>query len=242
MSLKSKIEWTENSWNPITGCSKFSEGCKYCYAEKLANRLQAMGQSKYANGFNVTIHEKSFKEPLSWKKPSTIFVCSMSDLFHENVDFVTITRIFDVMRHADWHIFQIVTKRSSRLAEYACNIIWPKNVWAGVTVESFRHINRIEHLKNVPAAVRFISFEPLLTAIPHLDLTGIEWVITGGESGVNPRPIKEEWVKSIRNNCMEYDVPFFFKQWGGKNKKLAGRLLEGREWNGYPKLSVASIG
>lgn len=234
MALKSKIEWTENSWNPVTGCDKYSAGCKNCYAEKMANRLYAMGQNKYKNKFQVTLHEDSLEEPLKWKKPSKIFVCSMSDIFHKDVPFEFIDKIFKIMHQADWHIFQILTKRSDRLFEYSTRILWPKNVWAGVTVEHKDYISRIDDLKQVQVPVKFISFEPLLSKIPYIDLKDIQWVICGGESGPHAREINIDWVRGIRDMAVNQNIPFLFKQWGGINKKKTGRLLDGKEWLELP--------
>lgn len=234
MALKSKIEWTENSWNPVTGCDKYSAGCKNCYAEKMANRLYTMGQNKYKNKFQVTLHEDSLEEPLKWKKPSKIFVCSMSDIFHKDVPFEFVDKIFKIMHQADWHIFQILTKRSDRLFEYSTRILWPKNVWAGVTVEHKDYISRIEDLRAVKAPVKFISFEPLLSEIPYINLKGIQWVICGGESGPHAREINADWVRGIRDMAVNQNIPFLFKQWGGINKKKAGRLLDGKEWLEMP--------
>ena len=234
MALKSKIEWTENSWNPVTECDKYSAGCKNCYAEKMANRLYTMGQNKYKNKFQVTLHEDSLEEPLKWKKPSKIFVCSMSDIFHKDVPFEFVDKIFKIMHQADWHIFQILTKRSDRLFEYSTRILWPKNVWAGVTVEHKDYISRIEDLRAVKAPVKFISFEPLLSEIPYINLKGIQWVICGGESGPHAREINADWVRGIRDMAVNQNIPFLFKQWGGINKKKAGRLLDGKEWLEMP--------
>lgn len=235
MALKSKIEWTENSWNPVTGCDKYSAGCKNCYAEKMANRLYAMGQAKYKNKFQVTLHEQSLNEPLNWKKPSKIFVCSMSDIFHKDVPFEFVDKIFNTMKQADWHIFQILTKRSDRLLEYSTRILWPTNVWAGVTVEHKDYISRIEDLRAVKAPVKFISFEPLLSEIPYTDLKDIQWVICGGESGPHAREVNADWVRGIRDMTVNQNIPFLFKQWGGVNKKKTGRLLDNKEWLEMPE-------
>ena len=235
MALKSKIEWTENSWNPVTGCDKYSAGCKNCYAEKMANRLYAMGQAKYKNKFQVTLHEQSLNEPLNWKKPSKIFVCSMSDIFHKDVPFEFVDKIFNTMKQADWHIFQVLTKRSDRLLEYSKRTLWPKNVWAGVTVEHKDYISRIEDLRAVKAPVKFISFEPLLSEMPYTDLKGIQWVICGGESGPHAREVNADWVRGIRDMAVNQNIQFLFKQWGGTNKKKTGRLLDGREWLDMPE-------
>lgn len=229
-----KIEWTESTWNPVTGCSEISAGCKNCYAKRMALRLQAMGQSNYRNGFKVTCHPKSLDLPLSWKKPQMIFVNSMSDLFHIKVPCEFITKIFDIMSQTPQHIYQFLTKRAERLAELSDSMPWSKNVWAGVTVEATEYKYRIELLRQTKANVKFLSLEPLLQDIGELDLTGIDWVITGGESGPSARPIEADWVRNIREQCIEQNVPFFFKQWGGFNKKKNGRALDGKEWDQIP--------
>lgn len=231
---RSNIEWTESTWNPITGCTKISPGCKHCYAERMAKRLQAMGQNNYRNGFKVTLHEDMLSRPLFWKKPQTIFVNSMSDLFHQSVPLEFIQRVFDVMERAYWHNFQVLTKRSERLSKLNNEFKWPENVWMGVSVENVDYMYRIDDLKKTDAFVKFLSLEPLIGPLPNLDLTNIDWVIVGGESGPGARPIKEEWVLDIRDQCISAQVPFFFKQWGGKNKKKAGRELQGKTWNQMP--------
>jgi protein gp37 len=235
----SKIEWTEATWNPVTGCTKISAGCKNCYAERMAKRLQAMGQANYANGFELTIHPHVLEYPLGWKKPQVIFVNSMSDLFHEGVPLDYIRQIFDVMARANWHTFQVLTKRSERLAELAPLLNWPENVWMGVTVENADCAYRIDDLRDVPSAVRFLSMEPLLSAVEDMNLDNIDWVIVGGESGPGSRPIEKQWVRSIRKQCQNADVPFFFKQWGGVNKKKTGRLLDGRIYDAMPRMAAA---
>ena len=235
MGAHSSIEWTESTWNPVTGCTKVSPGCAHCYAERIALRLQAMGHPNYVNGFKVTIHEHMLALPLRWKKPQMIFVNSMSDLFHEDVPLEFIQKVFDVMRRASWHIFQVLTKRSQRLLELNPEIDWPPNVWMGVSVENQDYIFRIEHLRQTNAHLKFLSLEPLLGPLPNLDLRGIDWVIVGGESGPGARPIKEEWVIDIRDQCRAANIPFFFKQWGGVRKKRAGRVLQGRTWNEMPR-------
>jgi protein gp37 len=240
MALKSKIEWTESTWNPLTGCTKKSQGCLHCYAERIALRLQAMGQPNYLNGFKLTMHEHVLDTPLSWKKPQMIFVNSMSDLFHEDVPVSFILKIFDVMRRSSWHQFQILTKRSERLQELNSIIQWPDNVWMGVTIENSDYNFRADHLRQTNAKIKFLSLEPLLGPLTELNLSGIDWVIVGGESGPHSRPIKEDWVLQIRDQCLVENVPFFFKQWGGTNKKQAGRLLQGRTWNGWPQLSLTA--
>jgi protein gp37 len=234
MGTNTAIEWTESTWNPVTGCTKISAGCAHCYAERMARRLQAMGQVNYRNGFDVATHENMLDRPLKWRKPQGIFVNSMSDLFHEDVPTDFILRVFDVMRQAHWHRFQVLTKRSTRLRELSPILEWRPNIWMGVTVESADHIHRIDDLRQTKAAVKFLSVEPLLGPIPTLDLTGIDWVIAGGESGPGARPMDKDWVTGIRDRCLESGVPFFFKQWGGVNKKRAGRTLEGRTWDQKP--------
>ena len=238
MAEKSMIEWTDATWNPITGCTKVSPGCKHCYAERLAKRLQAMGNPRYRNGFAVTLHPDQLDLPLRWKGPRRIFVNSMSDLYHERVPEQFIRRTFDIMVEARQHIFQILTKRSARLAELAPRLPWPPHIWQGVSVESARYIGRIAHLRQVPAAVRFLSVEPLLGPIPHLPLDGIHWVIVGGESGPQHRLIDPAWVLEIREQCLAARVPFFFKQWGGLTPKSGGRLLDGRTWDELPQQSL----
>jgi len=230
----SKIEWTDSTWNPLTGCNKVSPGCKFCYAERMATRLKAMGNPNYRNGFQLTLHEHALNLPLTWKTPQSIFVNSMSDLFHENVPLEFILRVFDVMRQASWHSFQVLTKRSQRLAELSPEIQWPDNVWMGVSVENANYSYRIDHLRQMQAKKKFLSLEPLLGPIPQLDLAEVNWVIVGGESGPSARPMKEEWVIEIKDQCFAHNVPFFFKQWGGKNKKKTGRLLEGHTWDAVP--------
>lgn len=231
---KSEIEWTEATWNPITGCNKISPGCKHCYAERLALRLQAMGQPNYINGFQVTLHEHMLERPLQWKTPRLIFVNSMSDLFHEDVPLDFIQKVFDIMQQAHWHQFQILTKRAERLFELSPFLNWPVNVWMGVSVESQKYVQRINYLSQTEAAIKFLSLEPLLGPLPQLPLTGIDWVIVGGESGPGARPVMREWIIEIRDACQKANIPFFFKQWGGTQKKVAGRTLEGRTWNEMP--------
>ena len=234
MSKKSSIEWTESTWNPITGCSKISAGCRNCYAERMAKRLKAMGQPNYINGFQVALHEHVLEYPMKWKKPQTIFVNSMSDLFHEQVPESFIFKIFDIMKQACWHKFQILTKRSARLRELALNFDWPENVWIGVSVENEEVKFRIDDLRVVPAAIRFLSLEPLLGPLGHLDLSSIDWVIVGGESGPGARQMKKEWVMQIKEHCIEQNTPFYFKQWGGVQKKKTGRILLNKTWDEMP--------
>jgi len=239
MSARSGIEWTESTWNPLTGCTKVSPGCQHCYAERMARRLQAMGQRNYINGFRLTMHEHMLEQPLTWKKPQMIFVNSMSDLFHEEVPLDFIQKVLDVMRRASWHTFQVLTKRSHRLLELDSEIDWPANVWMGVSVENQNYTFRIEHLRQTGAHIKFLSLEPLLGPLPALDLCGLDWVIVGGESGPGARPMAEEWVLDIRDQCLTAGVPFFFKQWGGVRKKRSGRVLKGRTWDQLPALAVA---
>ncbi len=234
MAEQSGIEWTEATWNPVTGCTKVSPGCKNCYAESMARRLQAMGQRNYVRGFRLTLQPHMLERPLQWTKPQTIFVNSMSDLFHPEVPLPFIREVFAVMQRAHWHRFQVLTKRAERLAELAPALGWPPNVWIGVSVENHSYISRINRLREVPAPIRFLSLEPLLGPLPDLDLRDIQWVIVGGESGRRARPMDPDWATAIRDQCVRADVPFFFKQWGGRNRKAAGRLLDGREWNEMP--------
>jgi protein gp37 len=234
MSLSSKIEWTESTWNPVTGCSKVSPGCANCYAEAMAKRLKAMGNPSYFNGFEVTCHERMLELPLSWNKPRVVFVNSMSDLFHEEIPLEFVQQVFSTMREAEQHTFQVLTKRSERLVELADDIEWPENVWMGVSIENSDYIYRLDHLREVSAAVKFISFEPLLGPVGDAGLTGVDWVVVGGESGPKSREIKEEWVLDIKAQCEKDAALFFFKQWGGANKKKAGRLLLGRTWDEMP--------
>ncbi len=241
MATNSSIEWTESTWNPVTGCTKISAGCRYCYAERMANRLNAMGQPNYANGFRLTLHEHVLGTPLSLKKPRVIFVNSMSDLFHKGVPTEFIRRVFDVMNRADWHTYQILTKRAARLAALSPHLPWAPHVWMGVTVEQRDYVDRIDLLRETGAFVKFVSLEPLLGPLPDLDLRGIDWVIAGGESGPGARPMRKEWVREIRKQCVAAHVPFFFKQWGGVNKKKAGRILDGRTWDQMPQPVVAAL-
>ncbi|MBF4509317.1 MAG: phage Gp37/Gp68 family protein [Aeromicrobium sp.] len=233
MSITS-IEWTEVTWNPVTGCAKVSPGCLNCYAERMAKRLQAMGQRNYRDGFAVRTHEHMLDLPRKWSKPRMVFVNSMGDLFHEEVPVEFISRVFEVMEGTPHHTYQLLTKRADRLAAVAPLIEWPQNVWMGVTVEDNPRLARVEQLRSVPAAIRFLSLEPLLGPLPDLRLDGIDWVIVGGESGPGARPMKLEWAVDIRNLCVESETPFFFKQWGGVRKKAAGRELERRTWNQMP--------
>ena len=235
MGNRSSIEWTESTWNPVTGCTKISPGCKHCYAERMARRLKAMGQPNYANGFALTVHDHALQLPLTWKSPQTIFVNSMSDLFHKNVPQDFILKVFDVMGRADWHTYQVLTKRSDRLRKLDAELRWVPHIWMGVSVETHDFQFRVDDLRQTGAAVKFLSLEPLLGPLPSLDLDGIDWAIVGGESGPEARRMDPAWVMEIRDQCVSAGVPFFFKQWGGVNKKRTGRILQGRTWDEIPK-------
>ena len=241
MAGRSSIEWTESTWNPVTGCTKISAGCKNCYAERMAKRLKAMGNPRYVNGFKPTAHPDVLACPLSWKKPRMIFVNSMSDLFHEDVPSDFVTKVFEVMRKAHWHVFQVLTKRGGRLAELSSALPWPANVWMGVTVEAEDYLDRIDCLRITGPQTRFLSLEPLLGPFRRLDLHGIDWVIVGGESGPGARPMKPKWVRSIRDQCLRASVPFFFKQWGGTFRRRAGRILDGRTWDETPTPAPSAV-
>ena len=240
MSTKSSIEWTESTWNPITGCSKISSGCKNCYAERMAKRLQAMNQPNYRNGFELTTHSHAMEMPLKWKKPQIVFVNSMSDIFHRLVPKRFILDLFAVMNRADWHRYQILTKRSERMLKLDSEIPWSKHIWMGVTVENADYKFRIDDLRKTKANIIFISFEPLLGPIGKLNLKGIDWVIVGGESGPGARPMLEEWVLEIKEQCENLNLPFFFKQWGGVRKKKNGRTLQDKTWNEMPVAALAN--
>lgn len=235
MGFKTNIEWTESTWNPATGCTKISIGCENCYAERMAIRLKAMGQENYKNGFKPTIHEHVLELPYKWKKPQTIFVNSMSDLFHRDIPTDFILKTFTVMEKANWHRFQILTKRSTRLRELSHKLHWTPNIWMGVTVENKKYISRIDDLRHSGANVKFLSLEPLLGPLSNLNLEGIDWVIVGGESGPGARPMKKSWVTDIRDQCFKTGTAFFFKQWGGTNKKKNGRMLDGHTWDQVPE-------
>jgi protein gp37 len=232
---RSSIEWTHATWNPVTGCTKLSDGCKHCYAERMAKRLKAMGVAHYRTGFRLATHDDALTLPLKWKRPQLIFVNSMSDLFHEEVPLEFIQEVFATMRQASWHQFQILTKRAERLAELDAEIDWPKNVWMGVSVENSANRERVDSLRATGATIKFLSLEPLLGPIPRLNLRGIHWVVVGGESGPGARPMSEEWVLDIRDQCQRAKVAFFFKQWGGTFKRRNGRELQGRLWDDLPK-------
>src|SRR3989339_2019253 len=238
MAKNSTIEWTESTWNPVTGCTKISSGCANCYAERLALRLKAMGNPSYTHGFSVTMHEEALTLPLKWKKPQTIFVNSMSDLFHKDVPISFVKKTFDVMNKADWHRFQVLTKRSDTLLKLNSELNWTENIWMGVSVENQDYTFRIDDLRNTGAFIKFLSIEPLIGPVRKLKLKNIHWVIVGGESGPKARPMKQEWVLDIKDQCKEAGISFFFKQWGGTNKKKAGRLLEGRTWDELPILKA----
>jgi protein gp37 len=234
MAMQSAIEWTEATWNPVTGCDKVSPGCAHCYAERMARRLQAMGNRNYANGFALTLQPQMIDAPLRWRRPRKIFVNSMSDLFHADVPTSFVQQVFSVMGRADWHQFQVLTKQSDRLLELAPQLPWERHIWMGVSVENHRFVHRIDHLRRTCTAVKFLSLEPLLGPLDDLDLSGIDWVIVGGESGPGARPMDPSWVTSIRDQCRRAGVAFFFKQWGGVFKKRTGRELEGRTWDEMP--------
>ena len=244
MALGSGIEWTESTWNPVTGCDKISPGCKYCYAERMAERLQAMGQSNYKNGFALTLQPQMLELPLQWKKAQTIFVNSMSDLFHNDIAFSFLDQIFDVIRRTPQHTYQILTKRSARMRKYFASRAVPRNVWLGVSVENRKYgLPRIDDLRQIKAGIRFLSIEPLLDDVGKINLRGIHWVIVGGESGPKARPMKVEWVESIQEQCEQNGVAFFFKQWGGwgadgkkRAKKNNGRIFAGKTWDAMPRL------
>jgi len=248
----SKIEWTDATWNPVTGCTKVSAGCDHCYAERLALRLKKMGSKRYRNGFAVTLHEDALELPLHWREPRRIFANSMSDLFHGSVPTSFIDRVFDVMERASWHQFQVLTKRPGRMAAYVTGTVptrtgelvrtpryagrqVPDNVWLGTSVEDHRVVDRVDHLRRIPAPVRFLSCEPLIGPIPDLNLTGIDWVIVGGESGPGHRLIEKEWIREIRRACRQHKSAFFFKQWGGAMSKSGGRMFERRTYDEMPQ-------
>lgn len=236
---ESSIEWTEVTWNPTTGCNKVSAGCKFCYAEVMAKRLQAMGIEKYQDGFKLALHPETLHHPYRWKKPRTVFVNSMSDLFHESVPLDYIQKVFRVMNDNQQHVFQVLTKRSELLVEYAQHLSWTSNIWMGVSVENEKVLHRIDELRDTPAQTKFLSCEPLIGPLDNLNLRNIDWVIVGGESGRKPRPMKSEWATSIQRQCDNASVAFFFKQWGGVNKKKAGRTLNGKTYDQMPDTQLA---
>lgn len=248
MPKRTGIEWTEVTWNPTTGCDRISPGCDHCYALTLAKRLKAMGAEKYqadgdprtsGPGFALTLHEPALALPYRWSGQRTVFVNSMSDLFHAKVPLGFVSRVFEVIADTPQHTYQVLTKRSARLPKIADKLDWPANLWLGVSIENADHLYRVDHLRQVPAAVRFLSCEPLIGPLDSLDLDGIGWVITGGESGPNARPLAQEWVRTIRNKCVEANVPFFHKQWGGRTPKAGGRLLDGKVWGDMPARAVS---
>lgn len=242
MGDKSAIQWTDATWNPSTGCTKVSPGCKNCYAERLAGRLKMMGNPKYTNGFRFILHQDALDIPLKWHKPKKIFVNSMSDLFHELMPEDFLEKCFDIMTRADWHVYQILTKRPEKMLSFTKQYgKIPDHIWLGTSVESALYKHRIEILRNVPAKTRFVSFEPLLGSLGELDLSGISWAIVGGESGPHFRKIEVDWIREIRKQCKKQGVAFFFKQWGGIRPKSGGRILDGKEWNEYPKQNIKRV-
>lgn len=242
MSIKSAIEWTNSTWNPITGCTKVSLSCHHCYAGFFAERWRGIRGHHFEQGFDLRLWPERLNLPLTWKKPRTIFVNSMSDCFHEDVPLPFIQKVFTTMKKASWHTFQILTKRSERLAELCPELTWSPNVWMGVSIETANYLWRADHLREVPSAVRFLSLEPLLGPVGTIDLSGIHWVIVGGESGPGARPMEAKWVREIRNQCRAEGVPFFFKQWGGVQKKRNGRTLDGRTWDEVPGGHSLAVG
>lgn len=242
MALGSTIEWTQATWNPVTGCTKISAGCKHCYAERMSKRLKAMGKSQYRNGFRLTLQPDALDLPLKWKRPRTIFVNSMSDLFHKDVPVDFIKRVFSVMNRCPQHTFQVLTKRPEIASAVAAQLEWSENIWMGTSIENSIVLHRVASLQEVPAHIRFLSVEPLIGPIPKLPLKGIHWVIVGGESGPGARPMEESWVRDIRNRTIAAGVPFFFKQWGGVNKKKTGRILDGRTWDAMPMSTTRGKG
>ena len=241
MAERSAIEWTEATWNPVTGCSKVSPGCAHCYAETFAERWRGVASHPYEQGFDLKLWPERLEYPLRWRRPRRIFVNSMSDLFHEDIPEDFVAEVFDVMGRADWHVFQILTKRHQRLVELAGRLPWPPNVWMGVSIENRRFVHRADYLRQVPAAVRFISAEPLLGPLEGLDLAGIDWLIAGGESGPRHRPVRAEWIRQLRDRCLDEDVAFFFKQWGGARSKTGGRLLDGAPWDQMPAVRTPAL-
>jgi len=236
MAGVSDIEWTDFTWNPVTGCTKISQGCKHCYAERMAKRLRAMGVDRYRDGFKPTLHPDLLDEPLRWRGSKRVFVNSMSDLFHKEVPLEFIQQVFRSIAAAPSHMFQVLTKRSGRVLQIAGRLDWPSNLWMGVSVEHMRTVERIEHLRQVPAAIKFLSCEPLIGPLENLDLTGIHWMIVGGESGPHSRPMDPSWVQSLLAQCRSEGVPFFFKQWGGVRKKATGRVLNGQTYDEFPRV------
>jgi protein gp37 len=251
MADRSAIEWTQATWNPTTGCDRVSPGCDHCYALTLAKRLKAMGSTKYqadgdprtsGPGFGVAVHERALDIPRRWRQPRLVFVNSMSDLFHARVPTDFIRRVFDVMAETPLHTYQLLTKRATRLRRIAPGLTWPPNVWMGVSIEHEGQLARVDELRHVPAVVRFVSAEPLLGPLQTLDLSGVDWVIVGGESGLNARPMAADWARGIRDRCVAADVPFFFKQWGGRTPKAGGRQLDGSTWDQRPPTGRSQTG
>jgi protein gp37 len=241
MATNSDIEWTDATWNPVTGCTKISPGCKHCYAERLAERLKAMGQANYRNGFEVTLQPQMLDLPLRWKSPKRIFVNSMSDLFHDDVPTSYIKDVFSIMGRAHWHQYQVLTKRSERILDLSAELNWGPQIWMGVSVESEKYVHRIDDLRKCAAHVKFLSLEPLLGPLRKLNLKRIDWAIVGGESGPGARPVDPAWVTDLRDQCQKASVPFFFKQWGGVQKKRTGRTLDGRTWDEMPQIEVPAL-
>lgn len=238
MGANTAIEWTNATWNPVTGCTKVSAGCDNCYAERIAERFRGVKGHPFENGFDLTLRPERLGQPLRWRRPRMVFVNSMSDLFHKGIPFDFVDSVFETMERADWHVFQVLTKRSSRMRDYV-NARYergqaPSYVWLGVSVEDGTKPSRIRHLRDTAVQIRFLSLEPLIGPISSLDLNGIHWVIVGGESGPRSRPVHSDWVRRIRDQCIACGVPFFFKQWGGLRPTSGGRLLDGREWNEWP--------
>ena len=242
MADNSPIEWTEATWNPVTGCSKVSPGCAHCYAETFAERWRGLPGHPYEQGFDLRLWPERLEVPLRWRRPRTIFVNSMSDLFHEAIPPAYIAEVFDVMQRAEWHVFQILTKRPERLEALADDLPWPPNVWMGVSIENRRFVHRADNLRRTPAQTKFVSAEPLLGPLARLDLSGIDWLIVGGESGPRHRPMRIEWARDLRDRCTEENVAFFFKQWGGIRSKTGGRLLDDRTWDELPATPAAALG
>lgn len=240
MSSTTQIEWTDATWNPVTGCSKITRGCDLCYAERFSERFRGVPSHPFENGFDLTLRPERLREPLRWRQPRRVFVNSMSDLFHKEIPRSFIDSVFETMEAASWHTFQVLTKRSSLMMRYLCarygDGVAPPHVWVGVSVEDAKNAIRLKHLRAAPASTKFISFEPLLGPVGKIDLTGINWAIVGGESGPKARPMAEEWALEIRDQCRVAKVAFFFKQWGGLRPKSGGRMLRGREWNQYPRV------
>jgi protein gp37 len=240
MSTSTQIEWTDATWNPVTGCTKITRGCDFCYAERFSERFRGVPGHPFENGFDLTLRPERLTQPLHWRQPRRIFVNSMSDLFHKEVPKLFIDSVFDTMEAADWHTYQVLTKRSSLMARYLrnryCNGSAPPHIWLGVSIEDAKNTVRLKHLRTASASVKFVSFEPLLDSVGKIDLKGIDWAIVGGESGPKARPMAEEWAIEIRDQCRADNVAFFFKQWGGVRPKSGGRLLRGREWSQYPQV------